>query len=135
MKHLFLNEDYSRLLCYLGFNEACLAYWDKGKLRLLDGRFGMNTNEVWLLNDDSTVTAPTIGQAHDYFEREFGLYGYVRPSSKTIGEFEFIILNAKGQTVSTSITSVESRENCYKYLLKRMCDEASKIKNKKKELI
>lgn len=135
MKHLFLNEDYSKLLYYLGFNEPCLAYWDKGKLMFLDEKFGMNTNEIWVFNDNSTVTAPTIGQAHDYFEKKFGLYGYVRPSSKTIGEFEFILLSDKGQTLATSITSVESRDNCYKYLLKRMFDEASKIKNKKKELI
>lgn len=135
MKHLFLNEEYSRLLCYLGFNEACLAYWDESGFRLLEGRFGINTNEVWLMTDDSTVTAPTIGQAYEYFEKEFGLYGSVRPSLRTLGQFDYVVMNESGQTVSMSVVPIEGRENCYKSLLKRMCDEASKVKNKKKELI
>lgn len=136
MKHLFINEDYSRLICYLGFNEPCMAYWNEGNFVLLPSSFMINTNEVWLASDDNVVTAPTIAQAHGFFESYFGLYGSVRPSSKVIGEFEYVLLNDKGQTVSVSTFPTQSHEDCYKQLLKRMCDEASKVKEKRtRELV
>lgn len=77
MEKEFIPMDLALRLKALGFDEACLAYWDDNKVFELNTEF-LKGSEI----DDTWLTAPTWNSAFDWFRENHPYRFYVLPCSQ-----------------------------------------------------
>ena len=72
----------------LGFDEPCLAWYDKNSVLLADITIGYESTDFLYTQEDMDIqqcTAPTFSQAFRFFREKYGLYHHIVPEFYTKG--------------------------------------------------
>ncbi len=85
MKREFLTYEQSLDMRAIGFNEPCLAYYDKdgdflGDISVNEDTDNLYTNADFVMYQDfkvADVSAPTFSQAFRWFREKYDLFGVV----------------------------------------------------------
>ena len=124
MKREFLTYEQSLDMRAIGFNEPCLAYYDKdgdflGDISVNEDTDNLYTNADFVMYQDfkvADVSAPTFSQAFRWFREKYNIQGYiysstVRGNSEKIKQFTGYIWNING--IDMPFLSTDARDELH----------------------
>jgi hypothetical protein len=125
MKKEFLTYEQSLDMRAIGFNEPCLAYYDKdgdflGDISVNEDTDNLYTNADFVMYQDfkvADVSAPTITQAHRWLRQKHNLYGWTYTSDgvkffyTVLSDGRYVRENGSGETFD------EAEQECLNKLI------------------
>ena len=124
MKREFLTYEQSLGMRAIGFNEPCLAYYDKdgdflGDISVNEDTDNLYTNADFVMYQDfkvADVSAPTFSQAFRWFREKYNIQGYiysstVRGNSEKTKQFTGYIWNING--IDMPFLSTDARDELH----------------------
>ena len=132
MKREFLTYEQSLGMRAIGFNEPCLAYYDKdgdflGDISVNEDTDNLYTNADFVMYQDfkvADVSAPTFSQAFRCFREKYDLFGVVEGKGYDHKRYYVYSINGKWHPSQPGLDTYEEAElACLNKLIEIVKDE------------
>jgi len=118
MKREFLTYEQSLDMRAIGFNEPCLAYYDKdgdflGDISVNEDTDNLYTNADFVMYQDfkvADVSAPTFSQAFRWFREKYDLFGVVEGKGYDHKRYYVYSINGKWHPSQPGLDTYEEAE-------------------------